>query len=272
MKSRILAFFTLASMVVACARVPMTGRKQLKLLPESELVSMSLTQYSSFLDSSAVVREGNDRQMVLNAGARISQAVEGYLRGTRHQNEVENLKWEFNLVNENVVNAWCMPGGKVVFYQGIMPVCENETGVAVVMGHEVAHAIARHGNERMSQGLATQLGGIALAVAIADKPQETRALFQLAYGVGTQVGLMLPFSRLHESEADEMGLMFMAMAGYDPQEAPRFWNRMNKQGGTRPPVFLSTHPNPETRSSDLQRLMPKAMEIYKANLTEQLPE
>ncbi len=272
MKNKLTVLITLGLLVVACARVPMTGRKQLKLLPESELVAMSLTQNSSFLDSSAVVRSGNDHQMVLNAGTRISQAVEGYLRGTRHQKDIENYKWEFNLVNENVANAWCMPGGKVVFYQGIMPLCQNETGVAVVMGHEVAHAIARHGNERMSQGLASQLGGIALAVAIADQPQQTQAIFQTAYGVGTQVGLMLPFSRLHESEADEMGLMFMAMAGYDPQEAPKFWDRMNKLGGTRPPVFLSTHPNPEKRASDLQTLMPKALEIYKENLTEQLPE
>lgn len=271
-KTRLIIFITLASFIVACARVPMTNRKQLKLLPESELVAMSLTQYSNFLDSSQVVRAGDDRQMVLSAGQKISTAVEAYLRGTRHEKELENYKWEFNLVNENVVNAWCMPGGKVVFYQGIMPICQNETGVAVVMGHEIAHAIARHGNERMSQGIATQLGGVALAVALSDKPQETQQLFQVAYGIGTQVGVMLPFSRLHESEADEMGLMFMAMAGYNPKEAPKFWQRMNDLGGTRPPTFLSTHPNPEKRAADLQELMPKAMEIYTENLVEQLPE
>lgn len=274
MKTSFIKFLTvtaLASFVIGCARVPMTGRRQLKLLPESEMVAMSLSAYSGFLDTSEVIRSGTNHGMVSNAGKRISKAVMDYFKGTKYESELAQYKWEFNLVNENIVNAWCMPGGKVVFYQGIMPICQTETGVAVVMGHEVAHAVARHGNERMSQGLTQQLGGVALAVALADKPQETQALFQLAYGVGTQVGVMLPFSRLHESEADEMGLMFMAMAGYDPNEAPKFWNRMNALGGARPPEFLSTHPNPEKRSSNLAALMPKAIDIYNGTLTETLP-
>ncbi|MBO6517165.1 MAG: M48 family metallopeptidase [Bacteroidia bacterium] len=253
----------LAALVYSCAKVPLTGRRQMKLLPESDLVAMSLTSYTSFLDTSTVVSSGNYKNMVTNAGLRISKAVEEYIGGTRDSVELKHYQWEFNLVNDPTVNAWCMPGGKVVFYTGIMPICQTEEGVAVVMGHEIAHAIARHGNERMSQGLVQQLGGVALSVAVMDKPQETQQLFHLAYGVGTQVGVMLPFSRKHESEADHMGLMFMAMAGYNPQEAPRFWQRMDAQaGGARPPEFLSTHPNPEKRAANLAKLMPEAMEYY----------
>lgn len=255
----------LGLMIYSCATVPLTGRRQMKLLPESELVAMSLTSYSSFLDSSQVVKSGANKNMVTNAGIRISQAVEAYLSTTSDSTEIKNYQWEFNLVDDPTVNAWCMPGGKVVFYSGILPICQTETGVAVVMGHEIAHAIARHGNERMSHGLVQQLGGVALSVAVMDKPEETQQLFQVAYGVGTQVGVMLPFSRKHESEADHMGLMFMAMAGYNPEEAPLFWERMNAlSSGARPPEFLSTHPNPAKRSANLTHDMPEALEYYEA--------
>lgn len=266
MKSNLRKFgvvIVLAAIVYSCARVPLTGRRQVKLLPESELVAMSLTSYSSFLDTSSVVSTGNYKNMVTTVGLRISKAVEDYIKTTRDSNQLKNYHWEFNLVNDPAVNAWCMPGGKVVFYTGIMPICQTEEGVAVVMGHEIAHAIARHGNERMSQGLVQQLGGVALSVAVSDKPAETQQLFQVAYGVGTQVGVMLPFSRKHESEADHMGIMFMAMAGYNPEEAPKFWGRMDAMaGGARPPEFLSTHPNPEKRAANLKKLMPEALEYY----------
>jgi len=251
-------------MMYACATVPLTGRRQMKLLPESDLVAMSLTSYSTFLDSSNVVKAGANKQMVTNAGMRISKAVEKFLSSTADSTEIKNYKWEFNLVDDPTVNAWCMPGGKVVFYSGILPICQTETGVAVVMGHEIAHAIARHGNERMSHGLVQQLGGVALSVAVMDKPEETQQLFQLAYGAGTQLGVMLPFSRKHESEADHMGIMFMAMAGYNPEEAPVFWERMNAlSSGARPPEFLSTHPNPTKRSTALAKDMPEALRYYK---------
>lgn len=253
----------IASTVISCAKVPMTGRRQFKLLPESELVSMSLTSYQAFLDTSQVVRSGNDRDAVVRVGSRIAKAVESYLATTRDSSDIKNYNWQFNLVQDNQVNAWCMPGGKVVFYTGIMPICQSDEGIAVVMGHEIAHAIARHGNERMSQGIAQQLGGVALAVALSDKPEETQNLYSMAYGVGTNLGVMLPFSRKHESEADEIGLMFMAMAGYNPEEAPKFWERMNAIGGTRPPAFLSTHPDPAKRAARLQELMPKALSYYK---------
>ncbi|MFT5511824.1 MAG: putative Zn-dependent protease [Bacteroidia bacterium] len=265
MNNKIGVIICVSLMLYACATVPLTGRRQMKLLPESELVAMSLTSYSTFLDSSNVVSAGSSKQMVTNAGVRISHAVETYLSTTSDSTEIKNYQWEFNLVNDPTVNAWCMPGGKVVFYSGIIPICQSETGVAVVMGHEIAHAIARHGNERMSHGLIQQLGGVALNVAIMDKPEETQQLFQLAYGAGTQLGVMLPFSRKHESEADHMGIMFMAMAGYNPVEAPLFWDRMNAMaGGARPPEFLSTHPNPSKRSADLEKDMPEALKYYKA--------
>lgn len=262
---RLAAIVVLSATIYACAKVPITGRRQLNLLPEADLVAMSLTEYNSFLSENDVVKTGPNQEAVERVGERISKAVEKYLDGTKYANRVKDFNWEFNLVNDPTVNAWCMPGGKVVFYTGIMPVCEDDAGISVVMGHEIAHAIARHGNERMSQQLAQQLGGVALNVALADKPQETQQLFGLAYGLGTNVGVMLPFSRLHESEADEMGLMFMAMAGYDPQEAPKFWERMNAQGGARPPEFLSTHPSPEKRMEKLNELMPKAMKLYNEN-------
>ncbi|MBI1306740.1 MAG: M48 family metalloprotease [Bacteroidetes bacterium] len=260
----------LVAFVYSCARVPMTGRRQTKLLPESELVSMSLTEYQGFLDTSVVVKTGAQQQMITNVGTRISKAVEDYLRTTKDSSAVGLFKWEFHLVDNPTVNAWCMPGGKVVFYSGIMPICQDENGVAVVMGHEISHAVARHGNERMSQGLIQQLGGIALSVAIADKPAQTQQLFQIAYGVGTQVGIMLPFSRTHESEADHIGLMFMSMAGYDPATAPKFWERMSSMsGGAGVPAFLSTHPSDQKRMQDLQKLQPQAMVYYNQYLEKQ---
>jgi predicted Zn-dependent protease len=157
-----------------------------------------------------------------------------------------------------------MPGGQIAFYEGIMPVCQDENGIAVVMGHEIAHAVAQHGNERMSQQLALQMGGIALSEALKTKKQETIDLAMLAFGVGAQVGVLLPYSRTHETEADELGLYFMAMAGYNPQAAPDFWKRMEAKSVARPPEFLSTHPDPHNRIANLERLMPKAMEYYNA--------
>jgi predicted Zn-dependent protease len=176
---------------------------------------------------------------------------------------LKDYKWEFNLVDDKQVNAWCMPGGKVVFYTGIMPICQNEEGIAVVMGHEIAHAIADHGNERMSQQMVLQMGGMALDQAMSDKPEQTKALWMTTFGVGAQFGVMLPFSRMHESEADQMGLIFMAMAGYNPEKAVDFWTRMSKMGGQKPPEILSTHPSDETRIAKIKEHLPEAMKYYK---------
>lgn len=255
----------LAGILYSCSQIPISGRRQFKLLPESTLMQASLTAYQQVLDTANVVRSGDDAAMVKRVGNKIASAVEEYLKGTKFEKRIAGFKWEFNLINDNTINAWCMSGGKVAFYTGIMPICKDEAGVAVVMGHEIAHAIAQHGNERVSQSLALQGIGVGLQVAMAEKPQETQNAILNAYGVGAQVGLMLPFSRKHESESDEMGLMFMAMAGYDPSVAPGFWDRMSQLGGQRPPEFLSTHPDPSKRQAKLKELMPKAMEIYNKN-------
>ena len=246
----------------SCSRIPISGRRQFRMLPESTLMEMSLTSYQHILDTANVIYGSKDALMIKEVGNKISSAVEEYLKGTKYEARTEGFNWEFNLIDDTLINAWCMSGGKVAFYTGILPLCQDETGVAVVMGHEVAHAIAQHGNERVSQGLALQMGGVALDVAASTRSAETRALIQMAYGVGANVGVLLPYSRLHETEADEMGLMFMAMAGYNPEEAPKFWDRMNAGGGPRPPEFLSTHPDPDKRKEQLEKLMPKALEIY----------
>lgn len=250
-------------LTLSCSRVPITGRHQMKLLPNSTLLSMSYTSYGDFLKQNKISNNAQQTAMVKNAGNKIKTAVETYMKQHGMEKKLSGFDWDFNLVDDPTVNAWCMPGGKVVFYTGIMPLCKDEVGVAVVMGHEVAHAIANHGNERMSQGLAVQMGGVALSVALSDKPAETQALFMGAYGVGTTVGAVLPFSRLHESEADHMGLIFMAMAGYDPRKAPEFWERMAAMGGGKPPELLSTHPSDETRIRKLNEHMEEALKYYK---------
>ncbi len=247
-----------------CATVPVTGRKQLSLISNSEILPMSFDSYKSVLDSSKISTNKNQAEMVKRVGTRIQHAVEQFMAEHNASDQLNGYAWEFNLIDEDIVNAWCMPGGKVVFYTGIMPICQDEKGVAVVMGHEVAHAVANHGSERMSQGLIQQMGGEALNVALANKPNETRALFGTAFGLASNYGAMLPFSRLHESEADKMGLIFMAMAGYDPREAPKFWERMEAQsGGSAPPEFMSTHPAHATRIKDLNAQIPEAMKYYK---------
>lgn len=249
---------------IGCATVPITGRKQLSLVPDSQILPLSYDSYRDVMSQSKLSTNQQQVTLVKTVGGNIQVAVEQFMAQNKMADELQGFSWEFNLIDENVINAWCMPGGKVAFYTGIMPVCGDEKGVAVVMGHEVAHAIANHGGERMSQGLIQQLGGVALSVAVANKPQETQALYYTAYAIGTTYGAMLPFSRLHESEADKLGLIFMAMAGYDPNEAPQFWQRMDAQAGSPPvPQWMSTHPSHETRIADLNAYMPTALKYYK---------
>ncbi|CAL1519942.1 M48 family metallopeptidase [Chitinophaga sp. MM2321] len=250
-------------LIASCSRVPITGRSQLNLLPESTMQSMALQEYQTFLSSNKVVSQGTskDADMVKRVGQRISAAVTRYMTQHNMGNEVASYKWEFNLVNNKEVNAWCMPGGKVVVYTGLLPVTQNETALACVMGHEIAHAIARHGNERMSQGLLAQGIQVAGSVALGKNPTAVN-IFNQAVGVGGNVG-MLAFSRSNELEADHLGIIFMAMAGYNPQEAVPFWQRMaNMSTGQKPPEFLSTHPSDATRVQKLQQLMPEAMKYY----------
>ncbi|MGE4586532.1 MAG: M48 family metallopeptidase [Mangrovibacterium sp.] len=246
----------------SCSTVPLTGRSQLSLLPESSMVELSLTSYDSFLKENKLSSNAAKVQQIKRVGTRVSQAVEIYLSNNGFSGYIENFDWEFNLVDNDVPNAWCMPGGKVVFYTGILPIAQTDAGIAVVMGHEIAHAVARHGNERMSQSMVLEMGGMALTEALRQKPRQTRALFSSAYGLGSQLGVTLPFSRRHELEADEMGLIFMAMAGYDPRETVAFWKRMAAHGGAETPEFLSTHPVDSRRIAELEKLMPEAMVYY----------
>lgn len=257
------AFGLIAILIIACATVPVTGRRQLNLIPGSQLNAMSFSQYDEFIKSHKLSTDTQQTEMVKRVGKRIQGAVERYFADRGEAGRLKDYKWEFNLVEDSAVNAWCMPGGKVVVYTGILPVTKDETGLAVVLGHEIAHAIANHGNERMSQGLIAMTGQLALAKALENKKEETQALFMAAYGVGAQVGVLLPYSRLHESEADHLGLIFMAMAGYDPRQAISFWERMAADSKGAPPEFLSTHPSDQTRIDKLKAELPEALTYYK---------
>jgi len=260
---KVLFVLTTVLFLFSCSTVPITGRKQFNMIPAGEMLAMSSRQYGDFLKEHNKSSNQQATAMVRRVGKNIQQAVTQFLVKHNRADLLRGYNWEFNLVTDKQANAWCMPGGKVVVYTGILPITKNENGLAVVMGHEIAHAIAGHGSERMSQELVRQLGGMALTVALQEKPEETQALWLAAYGIGSEVGVMLPYSRLHESEADHLGLIFMAMAGYDPHVAPEFWKRMKKMNHTvKPPEFLSTHPSDETRIQNLQKWIPEAMRYY----------
>ena len=237
----------------------------MNLLPESELIAMGLTSYKEFLDKNPPLNTTDQQAfMVRDVGTKISVAVINYMRQNGFSERVKGYKWEFNLVNSPELNAWCLPGGKVVVYSGLLPVTKDEAGLAFVLGHEIAHAVARHGNERMSQMLVAQTGGIVLDAALSTQSAQTHQLLMEAYGAGAQIGVILPFSRSHESEADKLGMIFMAMAGYDPTQAPLVWDRMIKMNsGTKPPEFLSTHPADDKRIKDIRNFVPSAMKFYK---------
>lgn len=253
----------LLAFALSCSSVPVTGRKQLSIIPSSQMLSMSFQQYAEFLKSSTLSTNQAQVQTVRTVGTRIKAAVETYMTQNGYADRLKGYAWEFNLVESKEVNAWCMPGGKVVVYTGILPVTRDEPGLAVVMGHEIAHAIAEHGGERMSQQLLTQFGGVALSELLKNKPQETQNLWLGAFGAGAQLGVLLPYSRTHESEADHLGLIFMAMAGYNPNTAVQFWERMAAdKGGQSPPEFLSTHPSDATRIAQIKDHLPEAMKYY----------
>jgi predicted Zn-dependent protease len=261
-----LAFLFFSSALISCSRNAVTGRKQFKLLPESELQTMAAGEYKQFLAKNKVVSiaANRDAEMVRRVGERITKAVESYYQSIGKTQILNGYKWEYNLVEDKAVNAWCMPGGKIVVYTGLLSVTQNEAALAIVMGHEVSHAIFQHGNERISQQLGTQLVGAGLQAALASKPAETQNAFLLAYGIGAQTGLLLPYSRKHELEADRYGLWWAAMAGYNPQEAIPLWERMEKAGnGTKPPEFLSTHPSEGRRIEQLKKYMDEALKLYK---------
>lgn len=264
MFKRIISIITLMTVLYACATVPVTGRKQLSLVSSAEMNQMSAQQYQEVIKTGPLSTNQEQTALVKRVGVRIQKAVEEYMADKGASDQLQGFNWEFNLIQDDkTVNAWCMPGGKVAFYTAILPICKDEAGIAVVMGHEVAHAIANHGRERMSQGMLAEFGMSTLGAAMGQNPTATQQIFMQAVGMGTNVG-MLKFSRAHESEADHMGLIFMAMAGYDPATAPRFWERMSSlSGGEQPPEFLSTHPSHETRIKDLEGWIPEAMTYYK---------
>jgi predicted Zn-dependent protease len=262
---KIVLILLLAAAFISCKQNLVTGRKQLSLVSEPELQAMAKQEYQTFLSANKVVSANvsKDAEMVRRVGSRIAAAIKTYYDAKGQTSVLEGYQWEFNLVDNKEVNAWCMPGGKVVVYTGLLPISQNEAGLAIVIGHEITHAVAQHGSERMSQGLLQQLGGTALQIALANKPAETQNLFATAYGIGSTVGGTLPFSRKSESEADRYGLYFAAMAGYNPQEAIPFWQRMSAAGGAKPPEFLSSHPSDETRIAKIKANMPQALKYYR---------
>ncbi|CAH0994893.1 Beta-barrel assembly-enhancing protease [Emticicia aquatica] len=266
-KSSVVAF-ALFTLILACQRVPLTGRKQfVGLVSNEQMITMSFAEYKGFMDTSKVVSlKAKDAEMIARVGGRIKTAVENYLIQNNYSQVIDGYQWEFKLVESKELNAWCMPGGKVCFYTGILPICKDEAGIAVVMGHEIAHAIASHGRERMSQAMAaqgiTQLGAIGAGVATGN--QQVMEIAGQVLGVGSQLGFVLPNSRKQESEADKLGLIFMSMAGYNPQNAVDFWQRMAEAGSKsqKPPKLLSTHPADETRIADLKAQLPQAQKYY----------
>ena len=255
-------------LVIACTTVPITNRQSFQIVPDSELNSMGLIEYRKVLNQSKLSTNRAEVIRVRQVGQRIAAAAERFLKEEGLGSEIKNYKWEFNLIEDNqTANAWVMPGGKAAVYTGILKYTKDDTGLAVVLGHEVAHAIAGHGNERMSQGLMAQMGGLALSAALTNQPAATQELFMQTYGVGANVGLLLPFSRLHESEADRIGLVIMARAGYNPDAAVPFWDRMNASGGARPPELISTHPAPKSRIANIKKHLPEARRYYRPGRT-----
>lgn len=262
---KLTSLFLIAATFVACSKNPITGRNQAHLVSESELQAMATQQYQQFLSENRVVSATADRdaEMVRRVGRRVANAVTKYFNDKGIGDQLQGYNWEFNLVQNKEANAWCMPGGKVVVYTGLLPITQNEAALAMVLGHEISHAVLQHGNERMSQGLIQQLGGVALSVALSNQPSQTQDLFLNAYGVGSQVGVLLPFSRKQELEADHYGMIFGAMAGYNPREAIALWERMEKaSNGQAPPEFLSTHPAAGNRIAQLEKYLPEALKYY----------
>ena len=264
MKKILLLCIALPLFISSCTTNAVTGRKQLSLLPESQLQQMGLEQYRTFLSQNKVVNSttNKDAEMVKRVGGRIAKAITDYYTKQGKAEILNGYQWEFNLVNDNQVNAWCMPGGKVVVYTGLLPVAQNEAALAVVLGHEITHAVASHGNERMSQGMFAQGLSVVGDILTSRNPQ-VNSLFNNVYGATAQVGFLLPNSRKQEYEADHFGLLFCAMAGYNPREAIPFWERMSKAGGQKPPEFLATHPSDENRIVKLEQTMDEALTYYK---------
>lgn len=260
-KTSILALLATALLWTSCSTVPITGRKQVLLVSDQEVLTSSLTQYSSYMSTAPRSTNTGRSAMVTRVGQRIAAATELYLRQNGLESELANFAWEFNLVNDNQVNAFCMPGGKIVVYEGLMNLVEAEDELAVVVGHEVAHAVAKHSNERMSQQMLTQYGAQILSAAVSQKSEAVQSMAAQVYGLGAEYGLSLPFSRKHELEADYMGLILMTIAGYNPDVAVGFWQKMSADGA-QIPEFMSTHPSDAKRIKEIQDELPKIKKKY----------
>ncbi len=257
---KIISLAIVTLFLISCSTVPITGRKRINLVSDAQILPTSFAQYEGFLKENKLSSKSQNAREVQDVGIKISRAVDRFMRANDMISEANSYRWEFNLIEDPTVNAWCMPGGKVVFYEGILPICDNTNGVAAVMGHEVAHAFAKHGQERMSSGMLQQLGGVAVAVGTANKDPRARQIWNQAFGIGSSLG-MLAFSRTHETEADKLGMVFMIMAGYQPEEAINVWVRMSQRAnsGQAPPEFLSTHPSNQTRIANLKKYLPTAI-------------
>ncbi len=249
--------------LAGCSSVPLTGRKQLLLVSDQDVLSTSLTQYKQYMQGATRSSNYTKSAMVTRVGQKLAAATEQYLRQNGLASEVNNFSWEFNLVKENQINAFCMPGGKIVVYEGLMKLVSSDDELAVVLGHEIAHAVAKHSNERMSQEVLAQYGARILGNSLADKSAAVQALAGKVYGIGAQYGMVLPFSRKHESEADYMGLVLMTIAGYNPDVAVNFWKKMASSGQSNVPEFMSTHPSDARRISDIQKELPAIKQKYR---------
>lgn len=251
--------FAIVGLIFSCATNPFTGKSTLALVPNSEILPSAFQQYNQFLSENKVITGTTDAKKVENIGTKIKVAAEKWLAANGHKDYLNGYVWEYKLVEDKAVNAWCMPGGKIVVYTGILPITKDESGLATVLGHEVSHALANHGQQRMSAGMLQQLGAVGVGAAVGTKSAETQQIAMTAYGAATQFGGMLPFSRKHETEADQIGLLLMAIAGYNPDQAVAFWERMSANSaasGQAPPEFMSTHPADATRIANIKALIP----------------
>jgi len=261
---KIISLVIVFAFIASCKTVPITGRKQFSLVSDAQILPMAFQQYEGFLRENKVSTNAEMTNQIKSVGKRISGAVDRYMRANGMAEKADAYRWEFNLIEDKSINAWAMPGGKTVFYTGIMPIAKNVDGVAAIMGHEVAHAFARHGAERMSTGMLAQAGGLAVALSTGNKDPRTQQMWMTAYGVGSQLG-QLKFSRTHETEADKLGVVFMIMAGYNPEESVNVWVRMSQRAGAgqAPPEILSTHPSNQTRIKALRDWIPQAKVMAK---------
>ena len=249
-------------LLAGCSSVPLTGRKQVLLVSDQEVLSSSLTQYNDYIKTATKSSNAKQSAMVTRVGQKIAAATEQYLRQNGLESEVKNFAWEFNLVKDQQLNAFCMPGGKIVVYEGLLGIVSSDDELAVVVGHEVAHAVAKHSNERMSQQLMAQYGAAILGQAVSNRSTAVQQLATSVYGIGAQYGVMLPFSRKHESEADYMGVVVMTMAGYNPDVAVGFWQKMSAGGSGSVPEFMSTHPSDATRIAEIKKWLPEIKAKY----------